>query len=106
MTIESFLKTCRDYIVLSWDDSSLELHGKHLVYKKLKNINKYPDGYYYTVKCDEICGGFGNHLMIMRNAIFDVYDKNGNLIDTTNKLVEKELKWVSVSENEWNNNCG
>lgn len=101
MTIESLLKTCRDYIVLSWDDSSVELHDEHLVYKKLKNINKYPEGYYYTVKCDEICGGFGNHLMIMCNAIFDVYDRFGNLIDTTNELKETELKWVAVSQYEW-----
>ena len=102
MTFKEILKNGRKYPKLYWGDYSLELKDKEINYFIMKEISKYPEGCYVVVGSDWTKGGIGNQLVTILCQTYEIYDKDGVLIDKTNKPPPlMEVKEVKISRKEW-----
>lgn len=102
MTFKEILKNGRKYPKLYWGDYSLELKDKEINYFTMKEISKYPEGCCVVVGSDWTKGGIGNQLVTILCQTYEIYDKDGVLIDKTNKPPSlMEVKEVKISRKEW-----
>lgn len=104
MTFKEILENGRKYPKLYWGNYSLELKDKEINYFAMKAIpnSKYPEGFYVVVNSDWARGGVGNQLLTMPCQIYEIYDKDGVLIDKTNKTPAlRQIKEVKISRKEW-----
>lgn len=102
MTFKEILENGRKCLILYWGDYFLELKDKEINYFATKEIpNKYPEGC-YVVNSDWTSMVIENQLVTMLCQTYEIYDKDGVLIDKTNKpLSPMEVKEVKISREEW-----